>query len=239
MQVQGGPAMLATVAELLESLALAELAAQLEHEQLEAWANEERVALLARLKQLGLSLKDRQAIANGVSRARREGRIVQAGLSQGSTNGNVERTQGPAAPASATTTSDEKCTPAPGIDIIDIESVDKAGVAFVRIFVTSDLHCDHPANMEWLRTHLPHRRDATFDVCLCAGDVSDKHHVLQEALQVWLPHVVLSVVCICTCYGSFIQPNHVRLILCIHSCGALHATSSGSSKILRPFYWYP
>eukprot|EP00966_Prymnesium_polylepis_P197117 4568033-Prymnesium_polylepis.1 len=36
--------------------------------------------------------------------------------------------------------------------------------------------------MEWLQSRLPARRDGAFDVCLCAGDVSDKEEVLLKTL---------------------------------------------------------
>jgi hypothetical protein len=44
--------------------------------------------------------------------------------------------------------------------------------------------CADAVNLQWLKAKLPDRAPGAFDVCLCAGDVSDNLDVLKEALAV-------------------------------------------------------
>ena len=68
--------MLDSVATLLDSLSLEHLHDSLDAEDLAAWRDMGRVALLSRLKECGVSkLVDRQAVANGFSKAQRLGEL--------------------------------------------------------------------------------------------------------------------------------------------------------------------
>ena len=51
-----------------------------------------------------------------------------------------------------------------------------------RVFAISDLHADHEKNLSWLARSLPARGDRTFDVCIVAGDVSEKLSRLRRVL---------------------------------------------------------
>ncbi|EOD10778.1 hypothetical protein EMIHUDRAFT_257624, partial [Emiliania huxleyi CCMP1516] len=53
-----------------------------------------------------------------------------------------------------------------------------------RVFVISDMHCDHPQNFGWIQQRLPASSSGCFDVCVCCGDVSDNLGVLRQALGV-------------------------------------------------------
>lgn len=51
----------------------------------------------------------------------------------------------------------------------------------MRVFAVSDVHCDYPQNLDWVRDISS--RDYRQDVLLLAGDVSDKLALLREVLQ--------------------------------------------------------
>jgi predicted phosphodiesterase len=50
----------------------------------------------------------------------------------------------------------------------------------VRLFVISDIHVDHPANMAWLRQLS--RYDYTDDLLIVAGDIADETELLRASL---------------------------------------------------------
>ena len=141
----------------------------------------DRLGLLTHLKSIGLPLSQRQALANGLARAKREGRVV---VQQPAPTSSVhptplqeetlDRGATPTAPLQET-----KVAPPAGINSVTI-----APGKHCRVFVISDAHADHPANLDWIRTKLPERVDGAFDVCLCAGDVSDKLDMLEEVFRI-------------------------------------------------------
>lgn len=121
-----------------------------------------RQGILDKLKAIEIKLSDRQAVANLLSKAERDGRL------------HTARTAPHGAPSSSSFT-----VPA-GVGAIYLPEQKQT----VRVFAISDIHSDHPANMSWLKQQLPARRADTFDVLLCAGDVSDKEEVREEAFMV-------------------------------------------------------
>jgi len=57
-----------------------------------------------------------------------------------------------------------------------------AGVR-ARIFLISDMHCDHASNLSWMKQRLPDAKRGCFDVCICSGDVSDNLDILRQVLD--------------------------------------------------------
>ena len=53
-----------------------------------------------------------------------------------------------------------------------------------RIFCVSDLHADHPANMEWCRGLRARGDYFRRDVLIVAGDVTSSHAILKETLEI-------------------------------------------------------
>ena len=126
----------------------------------------ERLELLSHLKDAGFPLTQRQKVANLLASAKREGRIVmEARCAATSTD-----VSDPAAPDGSA-----KCSPPAGITSIKLTPG-----YHCRVWIISDAHSDHPANLAWIKTRLPARVPKAFDVCVCAGDVSDNADTLQQ-----------------------------------------------------------
>lgn len=53
-----------------------------------------------------------------------------------------------------------------------------------RIFCVSDLHADHPANMDWCRGLRSRGDYFKRDVLIVAGDVTSSHAILTETLEI-------------------------------------------------------
>ncbi|KAL1504531.1 hypothetical protein AB1Y20_010933 [Prymnesium parvum] len=176
-----------SVVDLLAFLGLERLSSLLEGERLVEWLELDRIALLQRFKQLHVPLSDRQLIANGLAKAKREGRLADeiSGDAAFVSSGRSIRRELPGhAHPTPHPLSHAKAPPAAGIDRIDVSrDIHATHATHVRVFAISDLHCDHPANMDWLRSHMPLEEEGAYDVCLCAGDVSNSEAVLLEALQ--------------------------------------------------------
>jgi len=134
----------------------------------------ERLELLSALKVAGLPLGARQKVANGLAAAKREGRLVAPSL-RNLTPRQLDLSDDAQAPAAA----EHKAAPSPGI-----ASTHVPVGQHIRVFVISDAHSDYAVNLQWLKAKLPDRAPGAFDVCLCAGDVSDNLDVLKEALAV-------------------------------------------------------
>ena len=158
----GAGVQIASLPELLAAAGLEHIASAVGSDRLAELRRMTRLQLLEHLRQRSISLTERQRLANALGQAEREGRLR-------------EREGAPAAapalaPAAADQAKkDDAITLAPG------ESL--------RIFAISDVHSDHPANMQWLVEHMPERREHTRDVLLCPGDISDRVEVLSEALK--------------------------------------------------------
>jgi predicted phosphodiesterase len=147
------------------------VAAQLDAFELDDLVDLERLALLSRLQSAGLPLGARQKVANTLSCAKREGRIGPK----------------PAAPPATPSTADV-CQPSPASKAAPPPGVATASPGtgrHCRVWVISDAHSDHKANLEWIKTRLPARRADAFDVCLVAGDVCDNPEVLRESLAIF------------------------------------------------------
>lgn len=153
---------IATTASLLASVNVPHVPS-VDERRLSDWLALDRLSLLAELKTHGIGLAQRQTIANGLAKAKREGRVDEPT--------GPQATLSPPAPAQETV----RETP-------QITRVTLAPQQHCRVFAISDIHCDHPSNMAWLKASLPKRVPGAFDVCLCAGDVSDRESVLAEAL---------------------------------------------------------
>lgn len=138
--------------------------------------NLERLELLAHLKAAGLPLSQRQQVANALGSAKRHGRIL---LHPPPPTLPDMSDSGAGSSASATRLPCGKLKPAPGVTTVKLDAKQHC-----RIWVISDAHSDHPSNWEWIKTRLPRRAANAFDVCLCAGDVSDRMEVLSETLKV-------------------------------------------------------
>ena len=126
----------------------------------------ERLELLSHLKDAGFPLTQRQKVANLLASAKREGRIVMEARAASTDVSD------PAAPGGSS-----KCSPPAGITSIKLTPGHHC-----RVWVISDAHSDHPANLAWIKTRLPARVPKVFDVCVCAGDVSDNADTLRETL---------------------------------------------------------
>lgn len=155
---------IASVEQLLASLELTP-AVELPL-RLEELIDLERLALLSRLKEAGLPLAQRQKVANGLATAKREGRI-------GSAPADVSDPPSLSRP-----------DPHPAQPFALCARVALPTGKHIRVYAISDAHCDHPANLQWLKTRLPERSEGAFDVCLCAGDVSDNETTLTASLRV-------------------------------------------------------
>ena len=129
----------------------------------------ERLELLSHLKDVGLPLTQRQKLANALASAKREGRIVLT-----SKQPDISDPKDAAMPSGS-----GKCSPPTGITTIKLSPG-----CYCRVWVISDAHSDHPANLAWIKTRLPERAPKAFDVCVCAGDVSDNADTLRETLTV-------------------------------------------------------
>ena len=132
----------------------------------------ERLPLLKQLQAAGLSLPERQAFANALLKAKREGALHPQECAPAATLDVSD-------PAIASASASGKPSPPSGITCTAL-----APGEYCRIFVISDAHADHPANLEWIQTRLPARAANAFDVCLCAGDLSDTPDTLNQALHI-------------------------------------------------------
>ena len=148
---------IASLAALLQDLDLSQLEEDVTC-TLEELRDMDRAARLKRLKACGLSLKHQQAVATGIAKAEREGRLVAPTGSKAPTGGRE---------CSTSQVYDEIWL-APGQEL--------------RIFAMSDVHTDHTQNFEWVEAHTPGRRANSFDVLLCPGDVSDNHETVRKTL---------------------------------------------------------
>ena len=135
-------------------------------------ATMERLPLLKDLQAAGLTLPQRQAVANSLFKAKREGLLIEPS----------SPALGVSDPEPAAPTGD-KLRPPPGIRSVTLKPGEHC-----RIFVISDAHADHPANLDWIKTRLPPRVPGAFDVCVCAGDVSDTPATLCLALAILKQH---------------------------------------------------
>lgn len=140
---------------------------------LQDWLALDRLTLLAELKALGLGLATRQSVANALAKAKREGRLAEPELL-------VEAVPEKRPPNLSIVRNLSK----PFESLPPCTEVALNSSQSCRVFIISDIHCDNPSNMAWLKANLPARTADAFDVCICAGDVSDKDEVLSEALQV-------------------------------------------------------
>ena len=145
----------------------------------------ERLALLAKFKEAGLSLAQRQKLANALACAKREGRIVSQPvplMSAPSLHRDFAAAVVVATPEESDTSVVTQVVPSKLAPPSGIASVTVPARKQPRVFVTSDLHTDHGVNFEWLRSHLPERHPDGFDVCVCAGDISDNVDILRDTL---------------------------------------------------------
>ena len=150
---------LGSMSSLLTSLNLSPLEPLLSDVSLSELSSLARPAMLTKLKALGVTkLGDRQALASGLAKAVRLGRICQ----------NATK------PVQI-----HRC------DAAGFAEVQLQPGQHCRVFCISDVHTDHKDNMQWLRAHCPPRKPLTFDVLLCPGDISDDPDILIEALKVF------------------------------------------------------
>jgi hypothetical protein len=170
MAVTDEKPMIGCLADLLAELSVGpQITSQLDSIQLGELLELERLALLARLKTAEVPLGQRQKIANLLSSAKREGRI------------RLKIDKPPSTPRTA-----DVCQPsAKAMPPKGVASTALGSGQHCRVFVISDAHSDHKANLEWIKTRLPAPRADAFDVCLCAGDVSDNPETLRESLGIF------------------------------------------------------
>lgn len=210
---------MATVTSLLDELNLSHLysppGSPLESESLrEGLLALPRLQQLSTLKSFGVSkLAERQSIANAISKAVREGKMVGVTLGSSaivaSSSGVLPPVSPPAPPPPEAampvhrSSAVAAATPASAND--GIATVTLLPGYHCRLFVISDVHADHAANLQWLEEKLPARTPNAFDVILCPGDVSDREPVLRATLEllkgrfdevvftagnhdIWVPH---------------------------------------------------
>ena len=172
-QAKSGVGSISSIADLVDGSKVAHLADTLADASLQEFAKLQRAEILSKLKALNIGLADRQSFANLIGKASREGSLAPAAKEL---SASIIAAGGPAA-------SRVKCPVPPNMDVVTV-SVSKR----VRIFIISDVHTDHAANMEWLKARLPPRTATGFDVLLCPGDVSDKPEVRAAMFEVATSH---------------------------------------------------
>ena len=139
---------------------------------------EGRPAFLGFLKDCGLKLSDRQAFANALGKAQREGKLgfgepALVVAAEAGTKASV----GEATANGAETQDETKAKQAAAAD--QAESSESA--ATIRLYAVSDLHWDYEANHAWIDA-LP-RGHHSADAIILAGDLSHEPAKIEQCLR--------------------------------------------------------
>lgn len=185
---------LTSLAMLMDELEMQDTSPSVSSESLGRLASLPRVELLEHLRtKCGLALKERQRLANGLGRARREGRLPAEATGDDSELGDrlvASWSAGQSGGSELLWGGESARLPGTGWEDESRDSLLRRYTSFVsrhawrqvravdRVWATSDLHVEHKENMAFLRALEPRPADAL----VVAGDVCSKLELLLETL---------------------------------------------------------